>query len=167
MSNERIAEEFLRNPPHAFCNPEHHPYPSPWDEDKLFRWTREYDKQDLGILFARKTGTELGAIQELIVMHRSPSGRITILNVRGDKGKTTLYGELEIRRALSDSHLPSSYFIVTHSQKSIVLFRRRLGARCRPLPARRSRDGQRRLEHGKDSRALLSEHDTRKFVKTL
>ncbi len=122
LSNERVAEDFLRNPPPAFCNPEQHPYPSPWDEDKLFRWTREYDKKELGNLFARKTGTDLGTIQELIVQHRSPSGRITILIVRGTKGKTTLYGELEIRRALSDSHLPSSYFIVTHAQESIVLF---------------------------------------------
>lgn len=122
LSEERAAEEFLKNPPPAFCNPVDHPYPHPWDEDKLFRWTREYDKQELGELFARKTGTELGALNELIVKHRSPSGRITTLDVRGKKGKTTLYGELEIRRALSDSHLPSSYFIVTHTQDSILLY---------------------------------------------
>ena len=117
-----MAEEFLRNPLPAFCNPEQHPYPSPWDEDKLFRWEREYDKAELGELFAKKTNVNIGAIQVLHVKHRSPSGRITELHVTGDKGKTVLYGELEIRRALSDSHLPSSYFIVTHSQNSVVLF---------------------------------------------
>ena len=122
LSNERVAEEFLKNPPKAFCNPEQHPYPSPWDEDKLFRWTREYDKAELGELFAKKTNVNIGAIQVLHVKHRSPSGRITELHVTGDKGKTVLYGELEIRRALSESHLPSSYFIVTHSQNSVVLF---------------------------------------------
>lgn len=121
LSKEREAEQFLKHPPHAYCNPADYSYPHPWDEDKLFRWTRDYNKQKLGELFTRKTGVDIGAIQVLHVKHRSPSGRITELHLTGDKGKTVLYGELEIRRALSDSHLPSSYFIVTHTQTHIIL----------------------------------------------
>ncbi len=121
LSDETNVEEFLFAPPHAYCNPDDYPYPHPWDEDKLFRWTREYSKHALGELFARKTGVSVGTIQTLHVEHRSPSGRITILEVRGDAGRATLYGELEIRRALSDSHLPSSCFVAKASEEIITL----------------------------------------------
>ncbi|MBK6765225.1 MAG: SpoIID/LytB domain-containing protein [bacterium] len=113
LSDEQIAAGFLKEPPHAFCNPQDHPYPKPWDEDELFRWTRTYDKAELGALVTRKTNLNIGAVEHFTVKHRSPSGRITILELRGSAGHATLYGELEIRRALSPSHLPSSYF-VTH-----------------------------------------------------
>ncbi len=121
LSDEKIAEEFLNNPPRAFCNPEHYPYPKPWDEDALFRWTREYDKIELGALLTRKTGQNIGAVEHLTVLHRSPSGRITILELRGGAGTITLYGELEIRRALSASHLPSSYFFAHVMGDTITL----------------------------------------------
>ncbi len=121
LSKEENAKNFLQNPPQGFCNPETHPYPQPWDEDKLFRWTREYDRAILGDLCQQKTGCAVGAIRQLIVKHRSPSGRITILDVIGDSGQITLYGELEIRRALSESHLPSSYFVVQESDKILTL----------------------------------------------
>jgi stage II sporulation protein D len=122
LSNEANAAHFLNNAPQqAFCNPEHFPYPKPWDEDSLFRWTREYDCAKLGELLKKKTGIDVGAIRELNVKHRSPSGRITILDVAGETGTTTLYGELEIRRALSESHLPSSYFVVQVSEKMLTL----------------------------------------------
>jgi len=121
LSDEKLAAEFLHNPPQAFCNPEHYPYPKPWDEDSLFRWTRTYDKAELGALLTRKTGLNIGAIEHLTVKHRSPSGRITILELRGGVSTTTLYGELEIRRALSPSHLPSSYFFAHITGDTITL----------------------------------------------
>ena len=121
LSDEQNAAHFLNNPPQAFCNPERYPYPKPWDEDSLFRWTKEYDRALLGELLKKKTGIDIGAIKELKAKHRSPSGRITILDVIGESGATTLFGELEIRRALSESHLPSSYFIVHVSDNLITL----------------------------------------------
>lgn len=121
LSDEQNAAHFLNNPPQAFCNPERYPYPKPWDEDSLFRWTKEYDRALLGELLKKKTGIDIGAIKELKAKHRSPSGRITILDVIGESGATTLFGELEIRRALSESHLPSSYFIVQVSDNLITL----------------------------------------------
>ncbi len=121
LSDEKTAADFLLHPPRAFCNPVDHPYPHPWDEDELFRWTREYDKAELGALLTRKTGLNIGAVEQLTVKHRSPSGRITALDLRGSAGSATLYGELEIRRALSPSHLPSSYFITHIAGDTITL----------------------------------------------
>ena len=47
-------------------------------------------------------------------MQRGPSGRISRLEVIGDRDTVTIGKELEIRRVLSRSHLKSSAFVVDY-----------------------------------------------------
>ncbi|MCC6476554.1 hypothetical protein IT157_05800 [bacterium] len=112
LSDENKLREFIDNPPPAFCNPKHHPYPKPWDDDPLFRWTRAYPRAALGEIIFQKTGKRIGSVQRIIAHRRATSGRIIELEVIGKANHVRLFGELEIRRALSGSHLPSSCFIV-------------------------------------------------------
>jgi SpoIID/LytB domain protein len=64
---------------------------------------------------------DLGDIVDLIPMERGRSGRIWKLMIVGTKRSFTIGKELEIRRALSESHLYSSAFDVEHTAKGFVL----------------------------------------------
>ncbi|MDD5087277.1 MAG: SpoIID/LytB domain-containing protein [bacterium] len=121
LSREDSAREFLKSDSPAWCNPRLHPYPDPWDKDPLFRWTFEYTRKELGDLIAEKTGHDVGRVQELNAIRRGKSGRILILEIVGEAGTQHIYGELNIRRALSKSHLPSSFFVVDERADRIIL----------------------------------------------
>ena len=55
---------------------------------------------------------DLGDITDIEPLERGESGRIYKLRITGTKKSIIIGKELEIRRALSDSHLYSSAFIV-------------------------------------------------------
>jgi SpoIID/LytB domain protein len=121
LTRGQYARYFLRKAPDAWCNPDKHPYPEPWNEYPLFRWEFTYSKAELGELVRAKTGKAVGDVQRLDSVSRGASGRILILDVIGSSGHTRIYGELNIRRALSKSHLPSSYFEVEAHDETITL----------------------------------------------
>ena len=78
----------------------------------FYRWTVEYTQEELSELVNRKLKDDFGLITDLIPLDRGKSGRIWRLKIVGTK-KTFIIGkELEIRRALSESHLLSSAFDV-------------------------------------------------------
>jgi SpoIID/LytB domain protein len=52
---------------------------------------------------------------------RGPSGRIYRLKVTGNRDHVIIGKELEIRRALSPTHLYSSAFVVDHEPNRLVL----------------------------------------------
>ena len=58
---------------------------------------------------------DFGTIEDLIPLERGKSGRIWKLKIVGSKKTLTIGKELEIRRALSETHLLSSAFEVTIS----------------------------------------------------
>jgi SpoIID/LytB domain protein len=121
LTDEDHARAFVLSHPPAWCNDKLFSYPEPWDKDPLFRWRRETSCVELGELIASKTGTNVGAIQTLHVKRRGSSGRILILEVMGSDNTLVIYGELNIRRALSPSHLPSSFFVVDIHDDTITL----------------------------------------------
>ena len=55
---------------------------------------------------------EFGDILDLVPVERGTSGRISRLKIVGTERTFTVGKELEIRRALSESHLYSSAFVV-------------------------------------------------------
>ena len=55
---------------------------------------------------------DFGAILDLVPVERGRSGRISQLRIMGTDRTFTIGKELEIRRALSDTHLYSSAFVV-------------------------------------------------------
>ncbi len=75
-------------------------------------WTVSYTQQQLTDLVSSKLKLDLGDITDLIPLSRGKSGRIWRLQLVGTKRTFTIGKELEIRRALSDSHLYSSNFTV-------------------------------------------------------
>jgi stage II sporulation protein D len=87
----------------------------------FFRWRVEYRRQDLSQLIGQRTGIDIGHLKSLEPLERGRSGRIIRLRIRGTGATLTVGKELEIRRALSESHLYSSAFVVDHEKDRIVL----------------------------------------------
>ncbi len=96
-------------------------------------WTVEYTQNELTELISRKLKMDLGVITDIIPLDRGKSGRIWRLQLVGTKRTFIIGKELEIRRALSESHLYSSNFTVekqgdwnedsekSHKEKKFVL----------------------------------------------
>lgn len=87
----------------------------------FFRWTVKYTGEELRELLRTRLGEDIGVVRELQPLKRGPSGRIIRLALVGES-KTLIVGkELEIRRALSRSHLYSSAFEVRREDERFVL----------------------------------------------
>ena len=82
------------------------------ETNDFYRWTVEYTADELSRLVNEKLKDDFGTITDLIPLERGKSGRIWKLKIVGTKKTFTIGKELEIRRALSESHLYSSAFDV-------------------------------------------------------
>lgn len=78
----------------------------------FLRWHVEYTQEELSELVSRKLKLDFGLITDLIPLERGRSGRIWRMQIVGTKRSFTIGKELEIRRALSETHLYSSCFDV-------------------------------------------------------
>ena len=87
----------------------------------FYRWTVEYTQEQLSELVNRKLKDDFGTITDLIPLERGKSGRIWKLKIVGTKKTFTIGKELEIRRALSETHLLSSAFEVEKQGDSFIL----------------------------------------------
>ncbi len=87
----------------------------------FYRWKIAYTASELADLIRAKLGVNLGAIRELLPLTRGPSGRIDRLKIIGDRDYLIIGKELEIRRALSPTHLYSSAFVVDREGDRIIL----------------------------------------------
>jgi SpoIID/LytB domain protein len=120
-------ESLIRSDPPAYCNTR--------DADLLrrilpgfdqetqdfYRWRVEYSPEELADLIAARLGVQLGPIREMQSLVRGNSGRIYRLKITGEKDHIVIGKELEIRRALSRSHLYSSAFVVDKEAGRFVL----------------------------------------------
>ena len=84
-------------------------------------WTVEYTQEELTELINRKTKLDFGDIVDLIPLDRGKSGRIWRLKIVGTKRSFTIGKELEIRRALSETHLYSSAFDVEKRGQHFII----------------------------------------------
>ncbi len=82
------------------------------ETNDFYRWTVEYTTEEISRLIKDKLKDDFGQITDLIPVERGKSGRIWKLKIVGTKKTFTIGKELEIRRALSESHLYSSAFDV-------------------------------------------------------
>ena len=80
-------------------------------------WTVEYTAEELTALVNSKLKADLGDITDLIPLSRGKSGRIWRLQIVGTKRSLIIGKELEIRRALSPTHLYSSNFEVERKEE--------------------------------------------------
>jgi SpoIID/LytB domain protein len=93
----------------------------------FYRWTVEYDRDELSELVCRRSGINVGRILEIVPLERGESGRIYKLMIVGSEMTLTVGKELEIRRILSETHLKSSAFDVEYEKDRIVLHGRGWG----------------------------------------
>jgi peptidoglycan hydrolase-like amidase len=118
LTEEGAARAFIETPPDAFCR---------CDDSRIldailpsydrktpdfFRWSVRLGAEEAGRLVEEKLGFSFGRITALEPVERATSGRLVKLRIRGERGSIVIGKELEIRRALSKSHLYSSAFVV-------------------------------------------------------
>jgi SpoIID/LytB domain protein len=120
-------EEWIHSRPPAYCNTQDSELLARllpgFDQETrdFFRWRVSYTSEELADLFKSRVGIDLGEIRDLEALARGPSGRIHRLRIVGERGDFILGKELEIRRALSRSHLYSSAFVVDKEADRFVL----------------------------------------------
>lgn len=118
LTNEAQADQWIRTRPDSFCNTNDRAILSQvlndYDQETtdFYRWQVDYTQEQLAALISSKLQVDLGEIVDLVPMERGKSGRIVTLKMVGTKRTLTVGKELEIRRALSKSHLYSSAFVV-------------------------------------------------------
>ena len=118
LTDETVARQWILSSPDAFCNTTDQKVLSQvlndFDQETtdFYRWSQTYSQAEVKLLLEEKLEVRFGDIIDLIPLERGKSGRIYRLKIVG-KERTLIIGkELEIRRALSKSHLYSSAFIV-------------------------------------------------------
>jgi SpoIID/LytB domain protein len=87
----------------------------------FYRWTVRYSRSELSALVERKMHWGLGTVLHLRPLKRGLSGRIYELEIVGDRRTVVVGKELMIRKALSESHLYSSAFVVDEEGEEFVL----------------------------------------------
>ena len=118
LTVEANADHWIRSSPESFCNTRDAKVLSQvlnnYDQETsdFYRWRVEYTQQQVQQLLTEKLGIDFGAVVDLIPMERGTSGRLSKLRIVGEKLTLVIGKELEIRRALSKSHLYSSAFVV-------------------------------------------------------
>ena len=118
LTREEEAERWIRSAPDAFCHTSDarilRQVLNTYDRETtdFYRWRVTYTQTELATLLRERTGIDFGDILRLVPLQRGPSGRICRLRIEGTRRTFTLGKELEIRRALSRSHLFSSAFVV-------------------------------------------------------
>ena len=91
------------------------------ETNDFYRWTVEYTVDEISDLIREKLKDDFGTITDLIPLERGKSGRIWKLKIVGTKKTFTIGKELEIRRALSETHLYSSAFDVEKTENGFRL----------------------------------------------
>ena len=118
LTVEEAARKWILSNPVSFCNTHDKKILSQvlndYDQEThdFYRWTVDYTQAELSSIIKEKLGMDFGDILDLIPLERGRSGRIWKLKIVGSKRSFTIGKELEIRRALSKSHLYSSAFVV-------------------------------------------------------
>ncbi len=118
LSDEKAAEAWILGNPPAFCNTQDQrilgKVLKDFDQETkdFYRWKIIYTQSELIELLNKKMGLDLGRIRNLKSLARGLSARICRLLIEGEKASIIIGKELEIRKALSSSHLYSSAFVV-------------------------------------------------------
>jgi SpoIID/LytB domain protein len=124
LTDEANATRWIVSSPPAFCNTSDRALllrilPDFDQETKdFYRWQVSYEQEELSELLRAKLGVDFGLISKLEPVERGASGRLVRLRIVGEKETLVIGKELEIRRALSPSHLYSSAFVVATEQAS-------------------------------------------------
>ena len=118
LTIEENAEAWILGNPPAYCNTrDKHTLSqvlNDYDQEthNFYRWEVSLTQSEIKSLLLRRVGIDVGNVLDLIPVERGVSGRLIRLKIVGDKKTIVIGKELEIRKALSESHLYSSAFVV-------------------------------------------------------
>jgi stage II sporulation protein D len=127
QSSSDDYENWIRSSPPAYCNTDDTELLSRvlpgFDQETrdFYRWRVAYTREELAEIIESRLGVNLGPIREIQALARGPSGRIYRLKITGDRDCIVIGKELEIRRALSRTHLYSSAFVVDEEPGRLIL----------------------------------------------
>jgi SpoIID/LytB domain protein len=112
VPGEEEAERFISDGNYdCFCNTKKHKLPASLSFcNDLFRWERNISAGEIAENLRKKLGTDIGDLKEFAILERGRSGRIIRIELKGTKKSVIIEKELNVRRLLSDTHLPSSAF---------------------------------------------------------
>jgi SpoIID/LytB domain protein len=126
-SSSYSPETWIRSNPPAYCNTNDSGLlkrilPG-FDQEThdFYRWRVAYTPEELTALIRTRLGVDLGLIRDVQALARGSSGRIYRLKLTGERDYIIIGKELEIRRALSRTHLYSSAFVVDRELGRFVL----------------------------------------------
>jgi len=125
LSTEANAAAWIDSSPPAYCGvvtPELLARIVPaFDQETpdFYRWRVELSQEELSEILRSRLELDFGRIRGLKPLERGESGRIIRLRIIGEKRTLVIGKELEIRRALSRSHLYSSAFVVRAAQGNL------------------------------------------------
>jgi stage II sporulation protein D len=117
VDSESAARSWILGNPEAFCHTNDRAVLAQvlndYDQETndFYRWELRISQENLGLLIQRRIGLDFGTVLDLIPVERGGSGRLTKLKIVGSKMTMTIGKELEIRKALSESHLYSSAIV--------------------------------------------------------
>lgn len=123
LSVEVNAEDWISSSPLAYCGMVTSDLVARilpgFDQETrdFYRWEIDYSQEELNEILRARLGIDFGRVRALVPLDRGESGRIIKLKIVGEKRTLVIGKELEIRRALSKSHLYSSAFIVQASRE--------------------------------------------------
>ena len=115
---DNISVPYLRSVSDPYCNTQDRAILSEvlndYDQETpdFHDWQVSYSQEQLSSLIKKKLGIDFGRIRAMEPVERGKSGRISQLRITGEKQSLTIGKELEIRKALSETHLYSSWFDV-------------------------------------------------------
>jgi len=118
LTKEENAEKWILSAPDAFCNTHDKTVLSQilngYDQETpdFYRWETTLTQAEIKELLLRKVSIDVGDVIDLIPVERGVSGRLIRLKIVGSTRNIIIGKELEIRKALSKSHLYSSAFVV-------------------------------------------------------
>ena len=126
QSSHDNSESWIRSSLPAYCNTDDTELLSRvlpgFDQETrdFYRWRVIYTPEELADIIKSSLGVDLGRIRDIEALARGPSGRIYRLKVTGERDYIIIGKELEIRRALSRTHLYSSAFVVDQESGRLI-----------------------------------------------
>ncbi|MBI5060330.1 SpoIID/LytB domain-containing protein [candidate division KSB1 bacterium] len=113
LTTEAGARAWIFSEPDVYCNLTGTDIPVSSDYGRRhFRWEVSYSRPELERIIREKTGEDIGTLYDIVPLQRGHSGRLIEIEILGSRKNLHLKRELKIRRALSDSALESSCFVV-------------------------------------------------------
>ncbi len=115
---ENIRKPYLTSVVDPYCNTQDKEILSEvlndYDQETVdfHDWLINYTQAELSAIISDKLKMDFGRIKALEALERGKSGRISLLRIVGEKLTFTIGKELEVRKALSKTHLYSSAFTV-------------------------------------------------------